>query len=502
LGLLPLLILGCMDSPDSGGMLPTEPPSALLGGGGPGLVEKASDHPGGRPLDRYIVRYVAAVGSERARELSADLAGQVGGTPVYHFTRSFRGMSVAGIESSHAEALAGHPSVQSVRQVYETPVDGSASTDNWALDRIDQDSTGVATPHDYNWEYDGSGVHIYVVDTGVWDGHDEFSGGRLGNGRVFLADTSGGEQPTNPYWDQHGHGTGVASQAGGNSVGVAHEATIHSLRVSKEGEVASDDLIKAIDWVADSASTPAVVSVSISMDDSDVADAIDNLITSGITLITSAANDDGADACNYEMHEVSDIVVVGSTEKDDDVAGHSNIGSCVTLFAPGVDVEAASISGASSYHTPDGTSYAAPLTAGVAALILEQGYVSPTTVREVLQNSAGPGKVNGYIGLAPNRLLYAFHSWAWVDGPKTITTTGDHTWTPDTIGGDGSWSYLWEESIDGGAFTTVGSSNSYTKTITANDCYEALIRLTPTTAGDDFVVIHSYTVSVSGMCPH
>jgi hypothetical protein len=133
--------------------------------------------------------------------------------------------------------------------------------------------------------------------------------------------------------------------------------------------------------------------------------------------------------------------------------------------------------------------------------VLEQSSRSPSSVKEVLQNSATPGEVGGNLEGGENRLLFSYHSWAWISGPGLVTTTGDIAFTQSTVGGGSSWTYIWEESIDGGAYTTVGTGTSYTKTITANDCYQALVRLTPTTAGESFVVIHDYTVSVAGMCP-
>ena len=67
----------------------------------------------------------------------------------------------------------------------------------WGLDRIDQRDRPLSTT--YTYDFDGTGVHAYIVDTGVRGSHVEFTG-RMGNGFTSISDGNGTS-------DCAGHGT-------------------------------------------------------------------------------------------------------------------------------------------------------------------------------------------------------------------------------------------------------------------------------------------------------
>jgi hypothetical protein len=133
----------------------------------------------------------------------------------------------------------------------------TAMTDNrlWHLDRADQN---YADPNNsYSYCTTGNNVTIYVVDTGVAGSHAEF-GGRVQPGFNASNDSmpandpclgfavaptglySGLEQgPYTAQWQGSGHGTSVASAAAGTRVGVAKNATIVPVKVSRCDQVSS-----------------------------------------------------------------------------------------------------------------------------------------------------------------------------------------------------------------------------------------------------------------------
>ena len=92
----------------------------------------------------------------------------------------------------------------------------------------------------------GSGVEIYLLDSGLLPTHNEF------DARVVtsLAANFDNNSTSSPAWaDCNGHGTFVASQSAGNSVGVASGAAVIPLRVFTCGGSASlSSLLSATDY--------------------------------------------------------------------------------------------------------------------------------------------------------------------------------------------------------------------------------------------------------------
>merc|ERR1719225_569244 len=87
---------------------------------------------------------------------------------------------------------------------------------SWGLDRVGVYARGRT----------GSGVHVYVQDTGIRGSHNDFDGRviptiDLTSGRVVeCADDSCAA-------DRQGHGSHCAGTAAGRTYGVASDATLH-----------------------------------------------------------------------------------------------------------------------------------------------------------------------------------------------------------------------------------------------------------------------------------
>jgi serine protease len=161
------------------------------------------------------------------------------------------------------------------------------SWDLWGLDRIDETSrvwNGSTWQGDKSYTYatDGSGVYIYVIDTGVYRGHDEFSNGNVLDGVEFGDDTNSSNQPYAPCGtttiDEASsspipHGTGVASVAAGKTVGVASGAYIVPIKMFRcDGTAYLSWFCLGMDWVvgpsntyrySGSTPTPGIVTTSI-----------------------------------------------------------------------------------------------------------------------------------------------------------------------------------------------------------------------------------------------
>jgi hypothetical protein len=136
------------------------------------------------------------------------------------------------------------------------------------------------------------------------------------------------------------------------------------------------------------------------------------LVNAGFVVV-AGAGEDNANACNYSPARVSDAITVSATDLTDDRTANGlvggNFGSCVDLFAPGVDIAGAWLPGPGNINTVSGVSTAAAAAhvAGAAALLLDANPgLSPAAVRNWITNDATVGVVSDPGTGSPNLLLY------------------------------------------------------------------------------------------------
>jgi len=283
----------------------------------------------------------------------------------------------AAVSDEDVDSLRSDPDVESIepdRYVHQL---GTETGMGWALDRVDQHAMPLNGAFAYGAT--GAGVNIYIVDGGIRYTHAEF-GGRA----HFAFDALGGNGS-----DCNGHGTGVAGVAAGSVHGVAKSANIYSVRVFPcTGTTTLSTILAGVDWVTANHKSPAVANLSLGAAAAPILDsAVERSIRSGVTYVIAGGNN-GGDACAMSPGKLKDVINVGATDASDARASWSNYGSCITMFAPGVAVASADYYSDVALASWNGTSVAAPMVAGAAALYL-QGHptASPATVRSAIERT-------------------------------------------------------------------------------------------------------------------
>lgn len=241
------------------------------------------------------------------------------------------------------------------------------------------------TAPDYYFYRTGTGVAIYIMDSGIRLDHKDFEGRHIET--VFSYDgLDYGGGVVGPE-----HGTMAASCAAGNEHGIAKGASIFNLRynwTSTEG-------IKALDTMYThylSHNMPAILSMSFSAS-SNIYDRIfTQLANSGVMLVAAAGNYDEPHPRFPALRD--DVIAVAACDEllrpawwGGTATPGTNYGPEIDVWAGGSDGIAAGITTQSSTQWAGGTSSACPIVAGALALELE-GYSKLVNYQEVLDTKA------------------------------------------------------------------------------------------------------------------
>ena len=259
----------------------------------------------------------------------------------------------------------------------------------------------IQAPQAWDITTGSTNVIIAILDTGVDGSHPDLAG-RIVPGWNFYdanSDTS----------DPNGHGTAVAGTAvaaSDNGLGVAALAwncMIMPIRVADTNGLATTSTIAtALTWAADHGARVANISFTVSTS-ATVTSAAQYFQSDGGVVAASAGNNGKA----YTNADNIYMLTVSATDSSDALASWSNTGSNIDLAAPGVGIYTTGLGG--GYVSGSGTSFSAPVVAGVAALVLSVNpALTGSDVQNILKQNAddlgapgwdpgyGWGRVNAY----------------------------------------------------------------------------------------------------------
>ncbi|KAJ7167279.1 peptidase S8/S53 domain-containing protein [Mycena crocata] len=263
----------------------------------------------------------------------------------------------------------------------------------------DQGASDTSDDWTYFHKSEANGtVQIYIIDSGVNKGHEEF-GGRATTAAIAPVEKQRSSPqtgntppppPPGPQTDEDivGHDC-CRIRGGGQQVGRCKSGRHYFDQGQSKYALDNNKVVEcpqisnamkasrsAVYWGMDEAikhyktvrggKGGAIINLSISTTyNDDQEKPFGAAMREGIHVVTAAGNgqmdmwSNGLGAMN-----------VGATDIHDDKASFSNYGKCVDVYAPGESIKVASIGGNSVYEVVSGTSFAAPLISGMIASII------------------------------------------------------------------------------------------------------------------------------------
>jgi type VII secretion-associated serine protease mycosin len=211
----------------------------------------------------------------------------------------------------------------------------------------------------------GAGIKVGVVDTGVWAEHPDLVGAVLPG-----AATVGGDGRK----DLNGHGTAMASLIAGRGhgegagvLGIAPESTILPIVIS-DGIVNSDAIVtEGLDWLVSHGATVINMSIGGAATSRQVHDSLREAVAADVVVVAAAGNTSKPQEIYPGAYP--EVLAVGSTDRNGQLSPASVAGRHVDLVAPGDNITAAGKDMAAPYTSGTGTSAAAAVVSGAAALV-------------------------------------------------------------------------------------------------------------------------------------
>lgn len=370
---------------------------------------------------------------------------------------------------SSISSLTGYVASENVTDQADATLLISEATSEWHKQRIVTRNLPLRTTFDP--VFTGNNSIVYLMDSGVDQGHPEFSGKSFepiysvmespsGYTEYIDAGNAGTDFDTS---DKHGHGTAMASLINGATYGVAGDATIGIVKISDPsvdgGAIKLENVLNAFKAIRladinflneENYTNASTVCMAWSFPKSQVLDRYVSLMQNreGFLMVAAAGNN-GGDVDNYSPAGLNEILTVGASDSSDNVPSFSNDagvfveqgtglqtngGEEVDVFAPGVGVNYADISnrlndsdytgvtGDDLKTTGSGTSISCAIVAGMGALTSERfgsGRATANAMKELIIEQSLTGLLfqdPALYSSTPNNIVFAeneYYATVW-----------------------------------------------------------------------------------------
>ena len=237
----------------------------------------------------------------------------------------------------------------------------------------------------------GAGVMVGIVDTGI-----NMSNTMIRN-RVVA--TYNGTTGTTNVTDTQGHGTHVAGIVAGNTAsgalleGVATGSSLLIAKVFENGQGTALSVSRGLDWTVNIHRAP-IVNMSLGFTAPAITSSVQNAVNRG-TLITAAMGNTGRVGALWpaayakESWARGQIIAVGALDANNKKASFSTWDPTLAqwvVYAPGSGIISSYNTG---YSSLSGTSMAAPMVAGQAALIKSNwNFLPAADIAQIIFKSA------------------------------------------------------------------------------------------------------------------
>jgi hypothetical protein len=246
----------------------------------------------------------------------------------------------------------------------------------WAQNRIaNRFQPVIAEPYTFTVKHQRP-VEVIICDSGIMKTHDELKDAKIED-LYCLPDLNG------DFGDDTGHGTALASIVVGKTLGVNPSAVVKNVRISSSERMATlGELGEAFDAIYDyhvsTPDTPKVLNLSWFIPRDEFIDhKIKRLVDAGVVVFAAAGNtalciDDITPAGTDGVHTIA-----ASTKDDQSMVKVYGVKKKLFMFAPGEDVDVASIMTNDAYVYGDGSSISCALASAVASLVFGMGDICP-----------------------------------------------------------------------------------------------------------------------------